>query len=111
MTQQPRAVRIVRFFPKSGCADAIEEQLDARYRVRAGFPGMLSVQLMRSSPTAPRELAIATIWDNHQGLGRYLEVTGGEWLDPGSASLVETIEATEYVLVQSAEYDLLPSHD
>lgn len=109
MAEQWRVFRLVRIVPKSGCADAFEQQIVARYRERTGFPGMLSFQLMRGSAVGggPAEIAITTLWQSRAAIDRYVSATGGALISPDVAGLVESVSVSEYELVASDEYDVL----
>src|SRR6478672_4246161 len=107
MDEQQRVVRFVRAVPKPERVTELEHWVDARYRERAGFPGLISFFFMRSWTDAGHEFAVATVWKDAAALERYVAMIGGPELEPEPASMVDTVTVTVYELLEHADYDLL----
>jgi hypothetical protein len=104
-----RVFRLVRIVAVPGSLAQLEERINAGIGERLGFPGMVSVHLMRSVSGTEPGLAIATIWETRRALEQYIATTGGALLDPDVGSLVSTVAVTEYEIVDGADYELVRS--
>jgi heme-degrading monooxygenase HmoA len=107
MAEQQHVVRFVRAYPNPGRDAELQQWIEARYRERAGFPGLVSFFFMSTWADARTEFAIATVWDSHAALERYVDATSDALVEPGAAQLVDSMTVTEYELLVHADYDFV----
>jgi quinol monooxygenase YgiN len=108
MVDEPHVVRITRVRIKPGCEPEFEMAFDALVGdVGLGFPGMLRLYRMRSTPSdGVTEYVMQSVWRSRSALERYKTTTGGPVIPREVAGFIDSGSVDEYELLAVDDYDV-----